>query len=112
MGNHTTLRQHHGKGGVTLPTGNFKPITPELEAQLAAIDAIPDDQIDLSDIPEKLDWSNARVGMFYKPIKRQLTVRFDADLIEWFRNHGGDQRGYQTRMNRVLREYMLSHAPE
>lgn len=87
-------------------TGAQKPLTPEQQAQLQAIDALPDDQIDLSDMPEKLDWSKAKRGQFYRPLKQQLTVRFDADVIDWFRHHTGPERGYQTRMNAVLREYM------
>ena len=89
---------------------NPQPLSPELQAQLAALEALPDSQIDTSDIPEKLDWSKAKRGLFYRPIKRQITVRFDADVLEWFRHQSGNERGYQTRMNSVLRDYMLSHS--
>jgi uncharacterized protein (DUF4415 family) len=47
------------------------------------------------------DWSKAGVG-FPRP-KQQLTVRLDKDVIDWFRAEG---RGYQTRMNAVLRTYV------
>ena len=40
----------------------------------------------------------------YKPIKKTVNVRLDADVIEWLRKEG---RGYQTRMNAILREAML-----
>ena len=90
--------------------GNPQAMSAEQQAQLQALDSLPNDQIDLSDMPEKLDWSKARRGVFYRPTKRQLTVRFDADVIEWFRLRG--ERGYQTRMNAVLREYMLAHHSE
>ena len=92
-----------------MKTGNYRSLTPEQEAQLQALDRLTDDQIDLSDIPEKLDWSKARRGLFYKPIKKQVTVRLDADVLEWFRHSGGTGQGYQTRMNAALREYMLTH---
>jgi len=45
---------------------------------------------------------------FYRPVKRQLTVRLDADVVAWLRRQG---RGYQTRLNRVLREAMLERHP-
>ena len=40
----------------------------------------------------------------YKPIKKTVNVRLDADVIEWLQSTG---RGYQTRMNAILREAML-----
>ncbi len=92
-----------------MKTGDYKTLTQEQQEQLKALEHMPDEQIDLSDMPEKLDWSNARRGMF-RPIKQQLTVRFDADVVYWFRQCEGGERGYQTRMNAVVREYMLAHA--
>ena len=89
-------------------TGNCKTLTPEQQEQLRTLEAMTDEQIDLSDMPEKLDWSNARQGMF-RPVKQQLTVRFDADVVHWFRQHGESERGYQTRMNAALREYIRTH---
>lgn len=50
------------------------------------------------------DWSQAEVGL--PASKQQLTVRFDLDVIEWFRGQG---KGYQTKMNQVLRHYVESH---
>ena len=41
----------------------------------------------------------------YKPIKKTVNVRLDADVIEWLQSAG---RGYQTRMNAILREAMLN----
>jgi len=71
--------------------------------ELAALDAMRDNQIDLSDIPEIRDWSRAVVGKFYRPIKKSLTIRLDADLLAWLKSHG---RGYQTRINKLLRAAM------
>jgi uncharacterized protein (DUF4415 family) len=62
-----------------------------------------DRDIDLSDIPEVTDWSKAVVGKFYRPIKKSLTIRLDADVLAWLKRQG---RGYQTRINRILREAM------
>ncbi len=46
-------------------------------------------------------WKQANV-VYPEGPKKQITVRLDADMVEWFRNQG---RGYQTRMNAVLRSY-------
>lgn len=74
--------------------------------QLAALAAMPDEDIDTSDIPEVLDWTGAVRGRFYRPVKQQLTLRLDADIIDWFRHHAPDGRGYQSQINRALREYV------
>ncbi|HLF21704.1 MAG TPA: BrnA antitoxin family protein [Aestuariivirga sp.] len=63
--------------------------------------------IDTGDIPEVLDWSGARRGLFYRPVKQQLTLRLDADVIDWFKKNG---TGYQTRINSALRDYVRRHA--
>ena len=59
--------------------------------------------IDLSDIPEVTDWSKAVVGKFYRPIKKSLTIRIDADVLAWLKRQG---KGYQTKINGILREAM------
>jgi uncharacterized protein (DUF4415 family) len=86
------------------PSG--KSLTPAQKAELAELAAMPDAEIDTSDAPELADWAGARRGLFYRPIKQQLTLRLDADLIAWFRDHTTAAEGYQTRINRVLREYV------
>jgi len=86
--------------------GGPRPLTPQEEAELAALAKLPEATIDTSDAPEIRDWSGARRGLFYRPIKQQLTLRLDADLIAWFRKHATKGEGYQTRINRVLREYV------
>lgn len=68
--------------------------------------ALPEEAIDLDDVPEVLDWSGARRGVFYRAVKRQLTLRLDADVVDWFRQQAPGGRGYQTHINRVLREYV------
>lgn len=79
----------------------------EQKAELEALAALPDDQINTDDIPEATgDWSGAKRGMFYRPIKQQITLRLDADLIDWFKTHQQQGEGYQTSINRALREYV------
>ena len=83
---------------------------PELSAaqkdELDALAKRPDSEIDFSDIPE-LDenfWQNAIQNPYYKPLKKSTTVRIDADVMQWLKAQG---KGYQTRMNKILRDAML-----
>jgi uncharacterized protein (DUF4415 family) len=83
--------------------GNRKPLTPKLRAELKVLAAMPESEIDTADMPSITDWSRAVRGPFYRPIKRPLSLRVDADIVDWFQRQG---QGYQTRMNLALREYV------
>jgi len=76
---------------------------------LKALAALPDEQIDTTEMPEIIDWSDARRGVLYRPVKQQITLRIDADVIEWFRSRARRGQGYQTNINRALREYIEQH---
>ncbi len=71
-----------------------------------------DEDIDLSDAPEVTPemFARAVVRKGLKPVenKKQVTLRVDADVLAWFRAQG---RGYQTRINALLRAYMEAHRP-
>ncbi len=86
--------------------------TPEQRAQIDALAALPEDQINTRDIPEQREWSGARPGVFFRPVKQQITLRLDADLIDWFRRRPEGEDGYQTRINRALREYVTQHGSD
>ena len=75
-----------------------------MRKELENLAKLPDDQIDLSDIPEITDWSGAVQGKFYRPIKKSLTIRLDSDVLAWLKSAGP---GYQTRINQLLRGAML-----
>ena len=81
-------------------------LTAGRKRRLEKLSRRPDDEIDTSDIPELTEkfWQNAVRNPFYRPLKQQLTLRLDADIIAWLRRQG---RGYQTRANALLREAML-----
>ena len=89
--------------------GSSDRLTPAQQAEIDALAALPDDKIDTRDIPEVRDWSGARRGVFFRPIKKQLTLRIDADVIAWFKSHTPKGDGYQTSINRALREYVVQH---
>jgi uncharacterized protein (DUF4415 family) len=63
----------------------------------------------LDDVPDMRTWMVAERGEFYRPVKEQITLRLDKDVIAWFKA-GGD--GYQTRINEALREHVLSKLSE
>jgi uncharacterized protein (DUF4415 family) len=81
----------------------MKKVSRKVAKELAALARMPDDKIDLTDAPEVRKWRGAVVGKFYRPIKRPVTIRVDADVLAWLKRQG---RGYQTRVNKLLREAM------
>lgn len=82
------------------------PLTEVQKAELQALAALPDKQIDRSDMPPLTEafWENAVRNPFYKPVKQATTVRLDADVLLWLKSQG---KGYQTRINAILRDAML-----
>ena len=80
------------------------------ETDLKRLDAMKDEDIDFSDIPEITPemFAHAVVRRNFKPIprKKQLTLRVDSDVVDWYKKQG---RGYQTRINSLLRAYMIEH---
>ena len=82
-------------------------ISEERKQELAALAKRPDSEIDYSDIPPLTEefFKNAVMGRFYRPVKKQVTLRIDADVLEWLRKKA--PQGYQSRLNAVLREAMM-----
>ena len=85
-------------------------LTAAQQAEIDALAAMPDAKINTADIPEQRDWTGARRGLFYRPLKQQITLRLDADLIDWFRRNPAQGEGYQTSINRALRDYVTGRA--
>jgi uncharacterized protein (DUF4415 family) len=85
---------------------NGDPLSPEMLAQLKRLEAMRDEDIDTSDMPEVTDWSQAVRGKYYRPVKKPYSLRLDVDVVDWFKAEGD---GYQTRINAALREYVLNH---
>jgi uncharacterized protein (DUF4415 family) len=82
-------------------------LTAKRKEELAELAKRPDSEIDYSDIPPLTEkfWQNAARSPFYRPVKKQITVRIDADVLEWLKGKG--PTGYQTRLNALLRKQML-----
>ena len=88
-----------------LEPDHLPPLTQRQKAELEALKAAPDSEIDYSDIPPLTDdfWKQAIRNPFYRPTKASTTVRLDADVLLWLKSKG---KGYQTRINAILREAM------
>ncbi|MFT5367143.1 MAG: hypothetical protein ACI8V2_002101 [Candidatus Latescibacterota bacterium] len=78
---------------------------PISKKRLEEIATIPDSDIDYSDIAELGPefWENAKI--IFPQSKKAVTIRIDSDVLDWFKKRG---KGYQSRMNAVLRSYMKS----
>lgn len=87
-----------------------KATSPQSQTDWDRVDRMKDDEIDLSDIPEIPPEAFARavVRKGLQPVARkaQITLRVDADVLDWFRDKGA---GYQSRINAVLRAYKQAH---
>ncbi|MDP2902121.1 MAG: BrnA antitoxin family protein [Methylovulum sp.] len=85
---------------------NNTPLTKQQLAALAHLEAMPDEQIDYSDIAATSEeqWREAKQALFYRPVKQQLALRIDADVVNWFKSQGS---GYQARINELLRQAMI-----
>lgn len=83
----------------------MRKLAKEQKRQIAAVARKKDAGIDLKEMPEVVDWSGAEVGRYYRPAKQPVTMRLDADIVEWLKSYG---RGYQTRANSLLRHAMES----
>ncbi|MEO8727211.1 MAG: BrnA antitoxin family protein [Acidobacteriaceae bacterium] len=84
------------------------PFSAKERKELAMLAKMPDSEIDTSDIPElPLEYwkEHGVIGRFYRPIKKPVTLRLDADVIDWLKEEG---KGYQTRANHLLRREMLA----
>jgi uncharacterized protein (DUF4415 family) len=76
-----------------------------IKSDLARIDRMKDAKIDYSDIPPLDKSFLKKATTSWPPVKKQLTIRLDADVLAWIKAHGS---GYQTRINRILRLVMES----
>lgn len=88
--------------------GRFtRKIPKSVRKELAALAVKSESAIDFSDVPAttERDWRGAGRGKFHRPVKQQLTVCIDADVIDWLKSQG---RGYQSRLNEILRAAMLA----
>ena len=79
-----------------------------IKSDLVKIDRMKDGEIDYSDIPPLDKSFFTKATETWPPVKKQLTIRLDTDVLKWLKAYG---RGYQTRINRILRAAMESQSP-
>jgi uncharacterized protein (DUF4415 family) len=79
-----------------------------IKSDLGRLERMKDSDIDYSDIPPLGDEFFQKATVAWPPVKQQLTIRVDSDVLEWLKANG---RGYQTRINRILRAAMDSQTP-
>ncbi len=82
-------------------------INSNLQDELELLKNLKDTDINLSDIPE-IDFTSNTIyqGKFYKPVKQSVTLRLDADVVAWFKQH---YPKYQSGINSALRAYVMKH---
>lgn len=96
-----------GSSSVATPARR-KPGAAAAKKEIEALAELADTEIDTSDVPEVTDWTGAKRGLFYRPNKKQLTLRLDEDVIAWFRANAPDGRRYQTFINEALRRFVAA----
>lgn len=88
------------------PTGQA---AAKAKREIEALSKMRDSEVDFSDIPRQdpndAKWKHAVVGRFYRPIKQPVALRLDADVLAWLKSKGS---GYQSRINQMLRQQMIS----
>ncbi len=82
-----------------------KKLTAKQAAELRALAKFAEADIDTTSTPEVRDWRGAKRGVFFRPVKQQLTLRLDADVVAWFKERAGG-KGYQTVINEALRAHV------
>ncbi len=90
----------------TLDATKPAPLNKKQKAEIKSLVELPDSKIDYSDIPPLTNefWQHAVSSPFHKPTKTSTTVRVDSDVLAWLKSQG---KGYQTRINAILRAAML-----
>ena len=91
---------------VRVKRDQLAPLSGSQQSELRSQSEKPNSTIDYSEIPPLDDafWNNAVANPFYKPTKTHASVRIDSDVLAWLKAQG---KGYQTRMNQILREAMI-----
>lgn len=77
-----------------------------IKSDLKRLDAMRDEEIDYSEIPEFDEAFLRTVEMKVSPGKKSISLRLDTDVLDWMKAQG---KGYQSRINAILRAYYEAH---
>ena len=86
---------------------NYSWLTEEQIAQLKALEEMPDELIDTSDIPEMPIPPDAEIGKFYRPVMVDVTLRLDNYIIEWFKLNAADGSDCDAAINHALLGHIM-----
>lgn len=91
---------------VSYTLDTLPPLTEKQRRHLETLAARPDDRMDLDEMPEltEAELAEMKPAAHYRPVKKQITARVDADVLDWLKSQG---KGYQSRLNAILRREML-----
>lgn len=81
-----------------------RPLTDDQVAQLVALNERRTDTDDIPEAPRE-NWARAERGKFFRPLKHPISIRLDADVLDWVKRRAAGGR-YQTEINRILRKHM------
>ena len=81
-------------------------LTDSQRKDIEAIKNLPDEAIDTFDAPEVLDWSKAKRGVLYRPVKKEITLKLDTYVIEWLELTHSDSEKRNEAINKVLMDHI------
>jgi uncharacterized protein (DUF4415 family) len=87
-------------------------IPPHMMAEMEALAAMPETDIDLTEMPQVAEWRNQDRGLWHRMARLEEAVPLEPDLLDWFRTHGDIREDWRTRVNRALREYVAKAEQE
>ena len=87
---------------------DFADLSPKAEREIRNLANMPDSDVNTDDIPEITNWEEASRVLF-RPVKQQITLRLDADAVQWFNAHAQDVRSFQTDINGALRDHVYRY---
>ena len=81
-------------------------LTEQQKKMLEALENMPDEEIDYSDIPRITNWSKPKTGLFYRPVKQEITLKLDEYVIDWFGDNLKDGQELHEAVNQALMDHI------
>ena len=85
----------------------YSGLTEEQIAELKALEDMPDELIDFSDIPPVQFSDKAEIGKFYRPVMVEVTLLLDNYIIQWFKENAEDGADYAAAINHALLGHIM-----
>ena len=81
-------------------------LTDQQKRELEALNNMPDEEIDFSDIPEIRDWSGFKTGLFYQPVIQEINLKLHEYVIDWFSDNLTDGQELDEAVNQALMDHI------